>query len=263
MTQHKVTIRNQFNSKILQKVMCLLLLMTVIPIFTTSTFAQESKLPEAPVFIDNQPVITKYIMRDGQLMVPALFLKHTGVRVDQNEQYRSVVFSYGDKRFALPIGQNYSDEFIRTTGLWQRQPLTTKTIEYAGEVFVPLLDVTRKFGMGATYNPQIERTFITTNIRSAPNFTYRANTSKKLVALTFDDGPDGYYTPTILDILKSKSVPATFFVMGQQVKTFPDVMKRIVDEGHGIANHTWSHPALPLQMTSKIMDEITTTQNIM
>lgn len=67
----------------------------------------------------------------------------------------------------------------------------------------------------------------------------------KRVALTFDDGPDNYYTPKILDILKEKSVPATFFVVGYQARLFPIVLQRIVTEGHQLGNHTFSHPRLP------------------
>jgi peptidoglycan/xylan/chitin deacetylase (PgdA/CDA1 family) len=66
----------------------------------------------------------------------------------------------------------------------------------------------------------------------------------KIVALTFDDGPDKLYTPGVLDILKAKGVRATFFLIGSRVEEDPDVAKRIVDEGHSIGNHTYSHPKL-------------------
>lgn len=62
-----------------------------------------------------------------------------------------------------------------------------------------------------------------------------------VVALTFDDGPDPRYTPAILDILKEKGVTATFFVVGRHVERYPDLARRIVAEGHEIANHTYSH----------------------
>lgn len=61
------------------------------------------------------------------------------------------------------------------------------------------------------------------------------------IALTFDDGPDGKYTPRILDILKEKKAAATFFLVGTQVEKYPEVAKRIVEEGHTIGNHSWSH----------------------
>lgn len=66
----------------------------------------------------------------------------------------------------------------------------------------------------------------------------------KIVALTFDDGPDRTYTPQVLDILKEKGVRATFFLIGSRVEEDPDVVKRIADEGHSIGNHTYSHPKL-------------------
>lgn len=61
------------------------------------------------------------------------------------------------------------------------------------------------------------------------------------VALTFDDGPDGKYTPMVLDILAQYGVPATFFVVGTQVERYPDVLARIRDEGHEIGSHGYTH----------------------
>jgi cellulose synthase/poly-beta-1,6-N-acetylglucosamine synthase-like glycosyltransferase/peptidoglycan/xylan/chitin deacetylase (PgdA/CDA1 family)/spore germination protein YaaH len=63
----------------------------------------------------------------------------------------------------------------------------------------------------------------------------------KIVAVTFDDGPDPRYTPRILDILKAKHVPATFFVVGEQAERSPDLIRRIYADGHDIGNHTYSH----------------------
>lgn len=66
-------------------------------------------------------------------------------------------------------------------------------------------------------------------------------TEKKQLYLTFDDGPDATYTPQLLDLLSRESAPSTFFVSGSSVAQFPEIMKRIVDEGHSIGNHTFSH----------------------
>ena len=63
----------------------------------------------------------------------------------------------------------------------------------------------------------------------------------KVIALTFDDGPWPEYTAQVLDILKKNQVKGTFFVVGQMLKRYPNLGKRIVDEGHVIANHTWHH----------------------
>lgn len=64
------------------------------------------------------------------------------------------------------------------------------------------------------------------------------------VALTFDDGPDEKWTPQILDILKREHVPATFFIIGQNGQANPQLVKRIVAEGHDIGNHSFTHPNL-------------------
>ncbi len=64
---------------------------------------------------------------------------------------------------------------------------------------------------------------------------------KKVIALTFDDGPWPNSTAQVLDILKKNNIKGTFFVVGQNVKTYPDLTKRVVTDGHIIANHTWHH----------------------
>jgi cellulose synthase/poly-beta-1,6-N-acetylglucosamine synthase-like glycosyltransferase/spore germination protein YaaH/peptidoglycan/xylan/chitin deacetylase (PgdA/CDA1 family) len=82
------------------------------------------------------------------------------------------------------------------------------------------------------------------------------------VALTFDDGPDGRWTPKILDILKAKHAEATFFVIGQNMQAKPSLVQREVNEGHMVGNHTWTHPniaATPLTQTDL---EINTTQRL-
>ncbi len=82
------------------------------------------------------------------------------------------------------------------------------------------------------------------------------------VALTFDDGPDGRWTPKILDILKAKHAEATFFVIGQNMQAKPGLVQREVNEGHMVGNHTWTHPniaATPLTQTDL---EINTTQRL-
>jgi peptidoglycan-N-acetylglucosamine deacetylase len=67
------------------------------------------------------------------------------------------------------------------------------------------------------------------------------NTKEKLVALTFDDGPNPVYTTQILDLLAKYHAKATFFVIGERAKEFPDIIKREAKEGHEVANHTYSH----------------------
>ena len=61
-------------------------------------------------------------------------------------------------------------------------------------------------------------------------------------ALTFDDGPDPVYTPQILELLASRRVNATFFLQGNRAEEHPDLVRRIAEEGHEVANHSYSHP---------------------
>jgi peptidoglycan/xylan/chitin deacetylase (PgdA/CDA1 family) len=63
----------------------------------------------------------------------------------------------------------------------------------------------------------------------------------KVIALTFDDGPSPSYTQQILSILKENNIKATFFLIGENVKNYPQLAQQEVAEGHAIANHTWSH----------------------
>lgn len=74
---------------------------------------------------------------------------------------------------------------------------------------------------------------------------YVGDTSKKVLYLTFDEGYENGYTPKILDILKANDVKAIFFVTSPYVKDNPDIIKRMVDEGHIVGNHTNHHPSMP------------------
>jgi cellulose synthase/poly-beta-1,6-N-acetylglucosamine synthase-like glycosyltransferase/peptidoglycan/xylan/chitin deacetylase (PgdA/CDA1 family)/spore germination protein YaaH len=82
------------------------------------------------------------------------------------------------------------------------------------------------------------------------------------VALTFDDGPDGRWTPMILDTLRSRGVKATFFVVGQNVDTEQRLLQRIYDEGHEIGNHTFRHPNLALTSSARSILELDMTSQL-
>lgn len=88
-------------------------------------------------------------------------------------------------------------------------------------------------------------------------------TADRTVALTFDDGPWPENTPDVLDVLRSRGVRATFFVRGDQASSHPDLVRRIVAEGHVIGNHTWSHPDLSrLSPADRVAQIERTTQAI-
>ena len=83
-----------------------------------------------------------------------------------------------------------------------------------------------------------------------------------MIALTFDDGPDPEWTPAILDILKQENVPGTFFVIGKNGQAHPDLLRRIVNEGHEVGNHTFTHPNLG-EIPGRITDlELNATQRL-
>ncbi|MFD9523603.1 polysaccharide deacetylase family protein [Streptomyces sp. NPDC059979] len=72
----------------------------------------------------------------------------------------------------------------------------------------------------------------------------RGSGERREISLTFDDGPQPPYTGQVLDILRRYDVPATFFCTGMYATAYPEYLARMLEEGHGIGNHTWSHPLL-------------------
>ncbi len=86
---------------------------------------------------------------------------------------------------------------------------------------------------------------------------YRSvESEKKQIALTFDDGPHPTLTPRILEILAKYNVPATFFMVGQNVLNYPDAARTVIEAGHEVGNHTFTHPHLAGLNEHAIMDEI-------
>lgn len=67
------------------------------------------------------------------------------------------------------------------------------------------------------------------------------STEDNEIFLTFDDGPNPFYTPKVLDILKEEGVKATFFLIGRHVEVYPEIVQRILEEGHSIGGHSYSH----------------------
>ncbi|WP_369390783.1 bifunctional polysaccharide deacetylase/glycosyltransferase family 2 protein [Streptomyces sp. CG1] len=81
-------------------------------------------------------------------------------------------------------------------------------------------------------------------IADAARAVHTARLQDRTIALTFDDGPDPVWTPRILDVLRRNHVRATFFVVGTEVAAHPELVRRIVAEGHQIGIHTFTHPDL-------------------
>lgn len=83
------------------------------------------------------------------------------------------------------------------------------------------------------------------------------------IALTFDDGPHPVYTPQILDILKENGIKATFFIIGENAEKYPEIVERIIDEGHEVGNHTYSHPHLQKIGDEELMKELKKTEALL
>ena len=92
----------------------------------------------------------------------------------------------------------------------------------------------------------------------------RGSRSIRCVSLTFDDGPDRTTTPLVLTLLETYQVPATFFVTGKNAHRNPDLIARILDQGHTIGNHTYSHdPLIMLKSGQRLKEEIIKTQTVL
>ena len=87
------------------------------------------------------------------------------------------------------------------------------------------------------------------------NCIYEGNPAEKVLYLTFDEGYENGYTGAILDTLKEKGVPAAFFVTGPYLEKNPDLIGRMVSEGHIVGNHSVNHPNMPSKGTKEAMQE--------
>jgi peptidoglycan/xylan/chitin deacetylase (PgdA/CDA1 family) len=81
------------------------------------------------------------------------------------------------------------------------------------------------------------------------------------IAMTFDDGPSAENTPRLLEMLKQRNIKATFFLIGQNAASNPDLVRRILADGHEIGNHSWTHPQLSKLSDDRVTAEITKTQD--
>ena len=95
------------------------------------------------------------------------------------------------------------------------------------------------------------------------DYVARVDTNERVVALTFDDGPDPFHTPRVLDVLDQHHVKATFFMMGRNVERYPKVAREVLRRGHEIGNHSYSHPKLILMSPRRVRDEIERTDTLL
>lgn len=192
---------------------------------------------QGTIYVDGQPIEVDYILKDDDLLVPAYFFKNVGLEVTYNFEKSTVILNSSNQ---------------------------TEILYSTNNIYLSLQKVTQVFGINIFYDSETLRIYLITNTSPhlKPEILFKGNILENKVALTFDDGPDDYNTPQVLDILKAKSVKATFFIVGEQASIFPELLKRIVKEGHSIGNHTWSHPNLAKLSTPEVIKEIKKTQEI-
>ena len=92
-----------------------------------------------------------------------------------------------------------------------------------------------------------------------PDIFRKGDPSKLWVAITFDDGPSPIWTPRILHVLNEYKVPATFFMVGAHVVSYPDVALRVAVEGHELGNHTFDHINIPSTSTAELSSQLLRT----
>jgi peptidoglycan/xylan/chitin deacetylase (PgdA/CDA1 family) len=81
-------------------------------------------------------------------------------------------------------------------------------------------------------------------------------TTQKVVAMTFDDGPHPTHTPRLLKILRDRNIKATFYLVGKNAKAYPAIVRQMIAEGHEIGNHTWTHGSLTSMSDDQIRREL-------
>ena len=137
----------------------------------------------------------------------------------------------------------------------------TDTIADVGDGEVVTVDQSRADGLrslGIDKDGYLTATY--TKFPEFPTLYHQGAGDAHEVALTFDDGPDPEWTPKILDILKTAKVKAAFFLVGVNAERYPHLVRRIVDEGHEIGNHTYYHPNLALCWPEHVRLELNATQ---
>ncbi len=122
---------------------------------------------------------------------------------------------------------------------------STMPMDRSDEVYAPSDNQICGFGFSKAPKGQVPDIGAYAKTMEGFRCLYVEKTEEKRLYLTFDEGYENGYTGKILDILKEKNCPAAFFVTGDYLKSQPELIDRMIHEGHIVGNHTWNHPTLP------------------
>jgi cellulose synthase/poly-beta-1,6-N-acetylglucosamine synthase-like glycosyltransferase/peptidoglycan/xylan/chitin deacetylase (PgdA/CDA1 family) len=160
---------------------------------------------------------------------------------------------------ALSVSRDF--KFDNQTRLSLELIKSTDTITDVGDGEIVTVDEDRMDGMRKlTVDADGYLTAKYVKFAQFPTLYHQGAGGEHQVAITFDDGPDPRWTPKILDILKAVNVKAAFFLVGMNAERYPGIVRRIVNEGHEIGNHTYYHPNLALYWPEHIRLELNATQ---
>lgn len=109
----------------------------------------------------------------------------------------------------------------------------------------------------------LNRFSMSLNFQSFGELINHVNTKDKVVALTYDDGPNPPYTNQLIEILERHQIKATFFVVGKKIEKYPDTVRLILSKGHELGNHSYSHKALISEKPGFIWSEIQKTDELL
>lgn len=116
-----------------------------------------------------------------------------------------------------------------------------------------------------TIMPEAENSYVKQVKRQTREYSdifYLQGGFQSKVAISFDDGPSPHHTADILEVLNNYKVSATFFVLGSQVEHHPDILRKIHNNGHEVANHSYSHANFSEISLNQVINEIETTNDI-
>ncbi len=152
-----------------------------------------------------------------------------------------------DAAFLAQIGKMSADDTVTHVG--RGEVVSVSTTRDDGERHVELLP-----------DGQLRATY--TDFPTYPVLYHEGASDKHVVAITFDDGPDPVWTSRILDILKAADVKATFFVTGKNAEDHPNLLRRLVGEGHEVGNHTYTHGNMAEMGQWRMRLELDATQRL-